>query len=230
MKKQDLPVLAGVIAILLACALTPDFLDRFIAITKSYPYLSSFVKFALLSTFGECLGLRVTAGVWNRPGFGVLPRALVWGILGMGIKMSFTVYATGVPNFLAEIGLLGSAGAVSGFGESVIRAFFISTIMNFTFAPFFMTLHKITDLHIGATGGSLKGFLTPIPMAQRFSDINWNAMWGFVFKKTLPLFWVPAHTITFLLPPYFQVLFAAGLGVVLGLLLALASIKQTKTV
>ena len=228
MKKQDLPVVAGIVVILLACALTPNFLDRFIAVTKGYPYLSSFVKFALLSTFGECLGLRVTAGVWNRPGFGVLPRAVVWGILGMGIKMAFTVYSTGVPNFLVEIGLLGGAGA-GGFGESLIRAFFISMIMNFTWAPFFMTLHKVTDLHITKTGGTLKGFFTnPITVGQNLSEINWQSLWGFVFKKTLPLFWVPAHTITFMLPPYFQVLFAAALGVVLGLLLALASMKQPK--
>ena len=51
--------------------------------------------------------------------------------------------------------------------------------------------------------------------------INWEVQWGFVFKKTIPLFWYPAHTITFLLPGDYQVLFAAFLGVVLGLILSI---------
>lgn len=44
-----------------------------------------------------------------------------------------------------------------------------------------------------------------------------------MLKKTIPLFWFPAHTITFLLPGTWQVLFAAVLGVALGVILALAN-------
>ncbi|WP_321415721.1 Mpv17/PMP22 family protein [uncultured Desulfobacter sp.] len=47
-----------------------------------------------------------------------------------------------------------------------------------------------------------------------------------MFKKTLPFFWIPAHTITFLLPPDFQVLFAAILGIVLGIILAVAGLSK----
>jgi hypothetical protein len=97
--------------------------------------------------------------------------------------------------------------------------------MNTIFAPVFMTFHKITDAHIAANGGSVKALFTPIPMAQRFSELNWQAQWGFVFKKTIPFFWYPAHTITFILPPEQRVLFAALLGIVLGVLLAVASKK-----
>ncbi|HRZ79119.1 MAG TPA: Mpv17/PMP22 family protein, partial [bacterium] len=46
--------------------------------------------------------------------------------------------------------------------------------------------------------------------------------------KTIPLFWIPAHTITFLLPENHRVLFAAILGVVLGVFLAIASLKGKK--
>jgi ABC-type phosphate/phosphonate transport system permease subunit len=62
-----------------------------------------------------------------------------------------------------------------------------------------------------------------LDMAALFREIDWNVMWGFVIKKTIPLFWVPAHTITFLLPAYLQVLFAAMLGGVLGVILSLAA-------
>ncbi|GAB1473896.1 hypothetical protein MASR2M69_13370 [Bacteroidota bacterium] len=40
----------------------------------------------------------------------------------------------------------------------------------------------------------------------------------FVVGKTIPLFWIPAHTITFLLPDTYKVIFAASLSIVLGLI------------
>ncbi|MCK7530557.1 MAG: Mpv17/PMP22 family protein [Marinilabiliales bacterium] len=46
-----------------------------------------------------------------------------------------------------------------------------------------------------------------------------------VLKKTIPFFWIPAQTITFLLPPEFQILFAALLSTVLGVILACRSAK-----
>ena len=71
----------------------------------------------------------------------------------------------------------------------------------------------------------MKGFFTPIPMGQILQNLNWKVQWGFVFKKTIPFFWFPAHTITFLLPGDARVLFAALLGVVLGIFLAIAARK-----
>lgn len=99
----------------------------------------------------------------------------------------------------------------------------ISVAMNTIFAPVFMTFHKITDTHILDCGGSPRSLLTPIPMTRIITHLNWDAQWNFVFKKTIPFFWYPAHTITFLLPGEMRVLFAAILGVVLGVLLAIAA-------
>ena len=48
----------------------------------------------------------------------------------------------------------------------------------------------------------------------------------FCFQKTIPFFWIPAHTITFILPQDYRVLFAAVLGIALGVLLAIASLKS----
>jgi hypothetical protein len=92
--------------------------------------------------------------------------------------------------------------------------------------PVMMTFHKITDIHILKNGGTLKGFLRPIPFAQSFKEINWDVQWNFVFKRTIPLFWIPAQTFTFLLPEEYRILFAAFLGIVLGVLLAIASLKN----
>ena len=60
-------------------------------------------------------------------------------------------------------------------------------------------------------------------MTRIITHLNWNSQWNFVFKKAIPFFWYPAHTITFLLPGEMRVLFAAILGVVLGVLLAIAA-------
>ena len=88
------------------------------------------------------------------------------------------------------------------------------------------TFIHITDAHIAIHGGKLKALISPIQMAERFAALNWQAQWGFVFKKTIPFFWYPAHTITFLLPTEQRVLFAALLGIALGVLLALSSKKS----
>lgn len=65
-------------------------------------------------------------------------------------------------------------------------------------------------------------------MGEILAGLNWRVLWGFVFKKTIPLFWFPAHTVTFLLPGNMRVLFAALLGVVLGVLLAIGARKGEK--
>lgn len=189
----------------------------------------SFLKFAVLSTFGECIGLRITSGVWSRPGFGILPRALVWGVLGMGISMAMTIFSTGVPAFLVSLGQTGARDVMSGVLtlEKVWVAFAVSVAMNTIFAPVFMTLHKVTDAHITASGGTLRGFFTtPFRFGDILARLDWHRQWSFVFKRTIPLFWFPAHTITFLLPGDLRVLFAALLGVVLGVLLAMATLKK----
>ena len=89
-----------------------------------------------------------------------------------------------------------------------------------------MTFHKITDTHILATGGTLRGLFTPIPTGDIMQNMTWHVQWHFVFNTTIPCFWHPAHTITFLLPGESRVLFAALLGVVLGVIPAIAARKK----
>ena len=148
----------------------------------------------------------------------------------MGINMAFVVFSNGVPAFLSY---MGAVDAPTLMGDSISWAkvgvaFAISVTMNSIFAPVFMTFHRITDTHIIATGGTMRGFFTPIPMGKILQNLNWKVQWGFVFKKTIPFFWFPAHTITFLLPGDARVLFAALLGVVLGVFLAIAARKPVE--
>ena len=225
MRKTDFIALAVVLCVVGVFAFVPSAMDGFNQATAQHPMMMSFLKFALLSTFGEMLALRIKKGVYNEKGFGIAPRMLVWGVLGMCIAMAMTVFKAGTVRFLEVVGLAEAgqwfAGSLS-WGKVAV-AFCISVLMNTIFAPVFMTFHKITDIHIMETGGTLKGFFThPIAIQDTLANkINWNIQYGFVFKKTIPLFWYPAHTITFLLPGNYQVLFAAFLGIVLGLILSI---------
>lgn len=230
MKKHDWFVILAVILLLLPFFLSETVYSFYVKYNAEHGMITSFIKFAVLATFGEALGLRIRTGGYNYKGFGLIPRAIVWGFLGLTIKLAFVVFAAGTPAFLAYMGIKSALVAIQGIltWEKVLVAFSISTAMNLIFAPVMMTLHKITDTHILNNGGTIGGFLKPVRFGQIMAGINWRVQWDFVFKKTIPFFWIPAHTITFLLPSDFQVLFAAVLGVVLGVLLAIASLKGQK--
>lgn len=230
MKKSDWAFATIILAIFAPFVFCEPLYGWYKSFNAEHGMVMSFLKFAILSTAGELLGLRLSAGTYVRRGFGVWPRAVVWGILGMGINLAMIVFSNGVPVALEYCGLQGAVAAMSGPAGAlkVLVALCISIGMNGIFAPVFMTFHKITDTHILACGGSLRALATPIPMARIMTDLNWDTQWNFVFKKTIPFFWVPAHTITFLLPGEARVLFAALLGVVLGVLLAVAARMKAK--
>lgn len=207
---------------------------------ESYWVITTFIKFALLATLGEIIGLRIKSGSYIVPGFGIFPRAIVWGVLGLSIKLSFVVFGSGVPIFLEKsCGLTNTINAMkfndlldafnNGLGGvRLLTAFSISVCMNLIFAPIMMTLHKITDTHITNNQGTVKGLFTFIKFKEIFPSLNWFVQWDFVFKRTIPFFWIPAHTITFLLPNEYRIAFAAILGVALGIILSIASLKSKK--
>lgn len=228
MRTKDLIFILIVIAVFLPFVVSDALYGWYLSFNAEHGMVMSFLKFGILATMGELLGLRISRGVYYFKGFGVLPRAIVWGILGMGINMAFIVFSTGVPAFAEYLGVKDTAAILSGAlsWQKVALAFSISVVLNSIFAPVFMTLHKITDMHIMNNGGTLSGLFTPIKMGEIMQNLNWKVQWGFVFKKTIPLFWFPAHTITFLLPGETRVLFAALLGVLLGVILSIAARKK----
>ena len=230
MKKQDLYILFGVTLFLAPFFIFDNVYQYYHDVSKQLPLVMAFFKFAILATFGEVLGLRIRTGKYSAPNFGILPRAVVWGFLGIWIAIAMGIFRNGVPAYLDKVQLfLGINEAMTGDFSALklFGAFCISVMMNTTFAPVFMTLHKITDTHITQTGGTLTGFFTKrLHFTQIITTLNWNVQWNFVLKKTIPLFWFPAHTLTFILPQNFQVLFAAFLGICLGVFLSIAARKN----
>jgi hypothetical protein len=245
MKKQDFIFILITLIILVPFVPFP-FLKCFqvcFLYNESHWMETSFLKFALLATLGEVLGLRIKTGSYIQKGFGIIPRAIVWGVLGLFIKLAFVLFAVGAPVFVEKYLWINNAiksmdktlcpDVFTAFDQGlgwtrILTAFVISATMNIIFAPVMMTFHKITDTHISNNGGTLSGFFKPIQFIRIFPQINWAVQWDFVFKRTIPFFWIPAHTVTFLMPGEYRVVFAALLGIVLGVLLAMASQKGKK--
>jgi hypothetical protein len=228
MKRKDIYFLLGFMAFLAPFFLLEPVLEGYKSFNQQHGMVMSFIKFAILATTGEVIGLRIKTGNYNQPDFGIPARAMVWGLLGLTIQMAFIIFSTGAPRFLEYLGIEGASTLLQENGISaakVLVAFTISTTMNLIYAPIMMTLHKITDTHIEMNSGKFSSLLKPIPMGEILAGINWHVQWNFVFKKTIPFFWIPAHTITFLLPAEYRVLFAAILGIALGVLLAVAAVS-----
>lgn len=226
---KDLLLLLLLVALFLPFFLSASLYHAYLDFNARHAILMGGIKFAILSTIGEVIALRIRTKGYRLTGFGVVPRMVVWFFLGAWIVMAMRIFGAGTPP-LADY-IIGADGklvqAMKG-GLSWYKffgAFSISLLQNTAFAPVFMTLHKITDTHIMNCGGGMRSFCTPLRIGDIMAGMDWKRQWGFVFKKTIPFFWIPAHTVTFMLPGEYQVLFAAFLGIVLGVILAFAANK-----
>ncbi len=213
-KKCDL-LWGGLLLVILAFMLVPVTHNLFVQLSQSHIYLMAFAKFSVLATMGELLAIRIINGAWKKP-VGFLWRALVWGGLGVSIALVFNLYATGVADALKN-GLLPSLGQ-DGVSHRVSFAFFTSVLMNCFFAPTFMAFHRFTDTYIDLGQGKLRS-MVKIQLKEVVGEIDWNRFISFVVCKTIPFFWIPAHTLTFLLPPEYRILMAALLSIALGVIL-----------
>lgn len=223
MKKGDF-IWGAVLACVVIFLMAPQTHRIFLSASAGHPYGMAFLKFGILASMGELLAIRIVSGDWKKPK-GLLWRALIWGVLGMGISLMFVMFDAGVHGAM-DRGYLPSVGS-AGIFPALVTAFLISTTMNLVFAPTFMGLHRITDTWIELGNGSL-----PEMKRQKLLDVldaaDLKGFVSFVVCRTIPLFWIPAHTVTFLLAPEYRVLAAAMLSICLGVILGLSKRKGQK--
>ncbi len=215
-KKNGAVIALACFAILAAFAavlIVPASREWFKGMSAAHPYIMGFIKFALLATVGEVLALRIRKKEWALP-VKTLARLIIWGFIGVAITFMMKFYTQGVRGMM-ENKLLPDPG--EGFWHELLRAFFTAAMMNLTFGPVFMAFHKCTDkaLELRAAGEKKPGLRGVV------NAIDWYGFISFTVLKTIPLFWIPAHTLTFMLPGEYQVIAAAALSIALGIILSL---------
>lgn len=225
LKKNDFPVLAVITFIILSYLFVPSLSIAYFNFNSIHGLVTSFIKFAILATFGESLALRISRGIYYEKGFGLLSRAFVWGILGIFIKLVFILFATGMPQVIAYLDHTTPVFSGTGILKQFAVAFSTSLALNVIFSPWLFIVHSITNEHIRRCDGNFKTFFSPIQCHDIIVNLNWAVIWNFSIKKTIPFFWIPAHTLTFLLPPDHQIMAAALLSVALGIILAFAKFE-----
>lgn len=223
MKKKDL-IWLGILFVIGFLLMYPLTNDIYTKANKAHPYIMGFIKVSILATMGEVLALRIVIGDYKKP-VGIIYKFIVWGFLGMGFVIAFDLFANGVTGSMKK-GLLPSSAA-NTFSAKLLFAFFTSAFMNLIFAPTFMTLHRLTDTFIDLGQGQFSK-IKDVKLKAVTDKIDWYGFMSFVVFKTIPLFWIPAHTITFLLPGEYRVLMAALLSLVLGVILAYSKRDNAK--
>ncbi|QSX37332.1 hypothetical protein [Shewanella sedimentimangrovi] len=159
-----------------------------------FPFVSAMTQFALLGTLGEALAC--CAGerrlYWPFPLAASAKKALIWIVLALLIKLAFIGFPGFVGNLL-DYFAVASPGTL-GF------ALLLSVAINLQFGPLLVILHRWLD-----------------NLAAGIND------WQHLDKSLLSLlwFWIPAHTLTFMLPKPYQIGLAALWSLALGLLLGL---------
>ena len=184
-----------------------DGINNFGRFTREFPFLMGFLKVGLLATFGEMLKHRRKSGSWVVPS--LIPRFIVWGITGMVFTLVFALFGMGT-EALMKNGLWFSC--TNSSCNDILRAFSTSLFQNLVFAYPMMLGHEWCNEVINKkkfVGGG--EFLASID----------SHVWGSFIPKTILYFWVPAHTVTFLLPADYRVLMSAVLSLALGFILTI---------
>ncbi len=168
-------------------------MQTYITLVKTYPIIMAMIQFAILGTFGEIISKWIiNKRIFLPFSFVILIlKMLEWAILAVFIKYAFAGFHGFVDTLVAH-GMLPEL-------NKFFKAFAISVATNLQFGLFLVLFHRILD---------------NIVMREK----NWkNIDKGFY---SLIWFWIPAHTVTFMLPKIYQIglaaLWSVALGVILG--------------
>jgi hypothetical protein len=192
-------------------------MEWYTSMVMQHPIVSSMIQFAILGTFGEYLSHKIKGA--KRYPFTVpqtIFKMLIWMVLAIGIKYAFkgfVYFADG----LASSGFLPAAaenydkllkqGIDVTWSQRFAFAFSVSCFMNFLFAPQMMYVHRWLDNIVDRRRGNYKGMDTAL------ESIIW--------------FWIPAHTLTFMLPDVYRIGLAAVWGIVLGVIMGYAGVAKS---
>jgi hypothetical protein len=176
-------------------------MDWYIQWVSNNRLLSAAVQFGVLGTLGEIASLMIRREKISALGnfWQFLGKILAWALLGVIIKYGFV----GMKAFVD--GLIGQGLLPAAVHGTIVWAFMVSVLTNILFGPQMMFFHRLEENLImwrWDTSGLKKAWLT--------------LLW----------FWIPAHTVTFSLPPHYQIGLAALWSVALGVIMGLSAPRK----
>ncbi len=201
--KRTIDILA-ILYIIIVLGLIFFNLEEFIALTVAFPLQMGFLKLGALATFGELVKIRRTTGKWDFRDWPL--KFIVWGLFGVWFTWVFALFAAGTIAIIKK-GLWLDLG-------SVFTAFSTSLFMNLLalYAWPMMLVHEYCNKVI-----EKKKLVSFVEFGEKLDKKTWFRF----IPLTIVFFWLPAHTITFMLPEEFRVLMAALLSIALGFILTI---------
>nr|MDK2850525.1 hypothetical protein [Candidatus Cloacimonadota bacterium] len=161
---------------------------------QSHPITSAMLQFAILGSLGEIISKWIVQKSFKYPFTFMMTiwKMIVWAVLAVGIKYAFIGFG-GYVQSLIESGLW-PAFAKGSLGYALS----LSILMNLQFGLFLVLIHRILD---------------NIPLKEK----NWKNLHKGMYS--LLWFWIPAHTVTFMVNDDLKMGLAAVWSVALGLIL-----------
>ncbi len=184
-------------------------MEWYVTWVTEYLLLSAFVQFAILGTLGEMASHILKSKKWELPCklWQLGAKMIAWGLLGMFVKYGFTGMV-GFTEALIHKGLLPNMQWGGTWLERIGWAFSVSFLTQLFFGPVLMAFHRMTD-----------------------NLIAWRWEFAGLEKALLTLiwFWLPAHTITFILPPEYRIGLAAIWSLALGIIMGITTPKANQS-
>ena len=181
----------------------------------AFPYISGFLKVALLATLGELIKVRGKTGAWKMPFGELTAKFIVWGFFGMLFTIAFRIFGAGMKEI--TVTPIWPFSFENGTLNHIFRGFSTSLWINLIFCYPMMLSHEYFNTVI-AKKKLLGG-------GEFFAGLNPH-VWGSFLPKTIIYFWIPAHTVTFCLPGDYQILMSAFLSLALGFILTVSAKKK----
>jgi hypothetical protein len=175
-------------------------MDAYVQWVTANPLFSAAIQFAILGTLGEVISFTIQNRRLTLPcaWWQLFAKMLAWALLGLLIKYGFTGMK-GFTRALLDHQML-PVFFSGGFGWALAVSVFTNTF----FGPLMMAFHRLEDNLIL----NQKGFQG---ITRAWATLVW--------------FWIPAHTITFILPTDYQIGLAALWSVALGIIMGFSKKK-----
>jgi len=182
-------------------------METYKSLVDAHPIIMAIIQFAILGTLGEIISKWIINKKLSMP-FSIaltLWKMVVWSILAVCIKYAFVGYPGYVDNLIESKYHLLPQIFAANTDHTLPRAFAISATMNLQFGMLLILFHRFLDNLV-------------------IKVKNWKGIDKAIYS--LLWFWIPAHTVTFILPENYRIGLAALWSVVLGLILGFFNRKK----